>query len=483
MTLRQRMEAARAEYRRFPASPSGAGSTMGTPVVPPRPQRRPTHRRMRFAAVALAAAVLAILVWVARPDGRTSVESAGPAEGSGTKDPDPPGAIARTDDRVALDPPGPFTDGQRVRVSVPDRHILEVAGAPELVARQCAVVADDPRGPDEWCDPSPVIVPNEDRTAPDRDPTWLTVRVRRVVFTPTGDRDCEDPAVTCRIVLRAPIGDSDIAGPVLRFTGPATPAPARAALDGRDGSVLLTTRGVTPHPSWSEVAASDPELAARYPLTVVLCAFGVPQPPSDPTGALTVGLPAGDPGRHVPSPTCGSRRALGVLDVADPSRPVPLEVPTGFAATGGWIDCRTDACYLEVVATRFERGDTGEVRWAGDEVAARVIVEPRHLDRRREPPSVRVLTPGPHRPGSELRLEVSGLSAAEDATLAVCVSGRSLLDCVPVGSSSEPILDGEHLVRLPDGPLPADRSDLYYLLVGNPLEDRPLAVAPLELAP
>jgi hypothetical protein len=441
MTLKDRLLSAREDYRTLALDTADA-------VAEPRRHRR---GRRALAAAAVVAAVAGGLGWWSMSDDNTEVE-AGPAPASTAltrNDPEPPGAVAAHADEIVLTPPGPYADGQVITVSVPEDFAADLLNGSPQGARQCAVLADGPEGPGEWCDPVERSV-SATATA-----SSVDVRVSRVVFTPTGHRDCGEPSVTCRIVLAA-VGGSDVASSVLRFDEIADPAPATIELTATDtpGVVTLRAAGLSPHPSWLELRATDPERAAGFgPFGVSVCAFAEPEEPRDPWGANPWGPTAWSAasGASVQPPNCDQFGEIATPDPDDPSASRPATVPTRFLGYGGWSDCRTDHCFVQVRQTVVHGFEPGGGLLGSDEVVAMAMVRPDLVDPEVTLPTLRILTPGPHAPGQDLTVEVTGLSDGRSSSIGVCQI-ESPWGCGYLGgvAGPDPIGNGTRIVRLPE---------------------------------
>lgn len=433
MALKDRLETAREYYRAL---------DFDTVPVPARPERRGRGRRF-LAAAAMVGLVAGGIGWWSVSDETTDVEVGPAATAPKPNDPEPNGAVAGYAKEISLTPAGPYTDGQVVTVSVPERFAADLINDTPEGARQCAVLADGPDGPGEWCDPVDRSVLGTATSSS------VDVRVSRVVFTPTGDRDCEDPAVTCRIVLAAASG-SDVASAVLRFDETERESSASIEVSATDtpGVVTLRTSGVEPHPSWLELRATDPERAAGYePFWVSVCAFGEADGPTDPWGTNRWDEASG--GWSLPAPNCDQYHEIATIDPDDPSAPTSAAVPTWFLGYGGWNDCRTDHCFIQIRRTiAYGPAPSGGL-FGGDEVVATALVSPDVVDPDGRRPGLRIVTPGPHAAGQEMTIEVTGLPSDRSTSIGVCQTDNPW-GCGYLIASMDQIDNGTHVVRLPD---------------------------------
>lgn len=464
MALKNRLHAARRDYRAL---------ELDTNVVVAAPQRR--HRGRRVLAAAAAVALVAAGVgWWSTSDEPTELAAGSPSTTPKSDDPQPPGAVADHADEISLEPPGPYVDGQVVTVSVPEGFAADLINGTPDGARQCAVLVDGPGGPGEWCDPAERAVIGTASSSS------VDVRVDREVFTPTGDRDCEDPAVTCRIVLGTSDG-RDVASVVLRFDDTDAESSASLELAATDtpGVVMLSVDGMEPHPSWLELRASDPESAAGYgPFRVSVCAFGDPDEATDPWGENRWGTMSG--GWEVPGPNCDEYGEVATLDPDDPSESTAAMVPTWFLGYGGWNDCRVDHCFIQVRRSIVYGSEPGGGIMGGDEMVATALILSDLVDQRGQRPELRIVTPGPHAAGQELTIEVAGLAGDRTTSVGVCQADDQW-GCGYLGGRGGPeqIGNGTHVIRLPD---PLSCPDRCYLELDSQGEGMP-PLATAELRP
>jgi hypothetical protein len=289
-----------------------------------------------------------------------------------------------------------------------------------------------------------------------------------------GYRDCEDPEVTCRLVLRADGGAAgyDAASAPLRFGGeiPSRRASIEWVGEGSPGSTTLTPDGVEAHPSWIEMRSSQPERAAEIaPFWVLICAFGEPEPPEDPWGANPWGTAEAE--HWVPSNECDYFNEAATIDPENSEAPIPAAVPTWFMGSHGWVDCRTDHCFVQM-GRAWVKGAR-----VGGEVVASAVISPDLVDPAKDRPALRVVTPGPHAGGQDVTVAVTGLNPGILSNIALCRSGNEW-DCGDVGPLDR-IDNGTHLVHLPEN---FKCSPRCYLELRSPGEGFPaLATAPIDV--
>jgi hypothetical protein len=468
MALKDRLLSAREDYRSLDLD------TDGRPLTAP-PQNQGRGRRPLGAAAAAVVVGLAVagIGWWSSTDDGTDVQS-GPAPAATEKDdPEPPGAVAVHAEEISLTPPGPYVDGQVVTVSVPDGFAADLINGTPQSARQCAVLADGPGGPGEWCDPVDRAVLGTATSAS------VDVRLDRIVFTPTGDRDCEDQEVTCRIVLARTSGQ-DAASAVLRFgdTDPEPSASMELAVTDRPGSVVLSASGLAPHPSWLEYRARDPQGAAGFEaFWVSVCAFGDTDEPTDPWGGDQWGTSSS--GSQVPVPNCDEFRQVATIDPDDPSSPIPVALPTWFLGYGGWSDCRSDHCFIRVRRTIVHGTEPGGGLLGSDEVVATALVPLTAVDPDGRRPELRIVTPAPHSAGQELTVQIAGLPDDRSTSIGVCQVDDPW-GCGYLGGTAGPDLigNGTHVINLPEQF--ACPARCYLVLDSQGEAMPPLATAALE---
>lgn len=226
-----------------------------------------------------------------RDDDPASVVDAGPDPTTTSvpeaKTDDPPGAVAVVDADIVLEPAGPYADRQEVVLAAPAPHaesLLHQGG------RLGAVVADDPVGPTERCDPRRLVVEP-------RDGSSLFVTVDQQVLTPTGLRDCNEAAATLAVTRADP-----------------------------DGTFVLDPDGLVPHPSWTALQADDPTRAAGFPpFHVVVCAFDSSSVDVAPYGADLWGFSGAM--TLLPPSNCANLPVAATLEAEVANAPFSLVVP------------------------------------------------------------------------------------------------------------------------------------------------------------
>jgi hypothetical protein len=438
MTLKDRLLSAREDYRSLDLD------TDERPWTEP-PQNQGRGRRLLGAAAVVVGLAVAGVGWWSSTDDGTDVQS-GPAPAATEKDdPEPAGAVAVHAEEISLTPPGPYADGEVITVSVPSGFAADLINGTPQSARQCAVLADGPGGPGEWCNPvNPAVLGTATSTSVD-------VRLDRIVFTPTGDRDCEDPAVTCRIVLSTASG-RDVASAVLRFDDTDLESSASIELSATDtpGTVEIIASGLEPHPSWLEYRARDPQGAAGFEaFWVSVCAFGDTDEPTDPRGANQ--WDTSIRGSQVLVPNCDEFRPVATIDPDDTSSPTSVRIPTWFLGYGGWSDCRTDHCFVRVRRTIVHGSEPGGGLLGSDEAVATALVPLTAVDPDGRRPQLRIITPGPHLAGQELIVEITGLPNDRSTSIGVCQAGDPW-GCGYLGGTTGPDLigNGTHVINLPE---------------------------------
>lgn len=126
-------------------------------------------------------------------------------------------------------------------------------------------------------------------------------------------------------------------------------------------------------------------------------------------------------------------------------------MPTWFLGYGGWSDCRTDDCFIQIRRTIVHGSSPGGGLLGGDEVVATALVRPDQVDPSGLRPELRIVTPGPHTAGRELTVEVVGLRSDQATSIGVCQADNQW-GCGYLGGGSGPdqIGNGTHVIRLPE---------------------------------
>jgi len=375
------------------------------------------HRHRRTIAIALAAlGIVAGGVSLAPDDAGHDVRTrTGSTAPTGTTEPVDVGDVEPTapeDPRVTLTPAGPYSDGQRVELSMPEDYGVDLANGGGY--RQCVIL--DGRGgwPEEVCDP--VLSPPGPSLVAGR----ITAVVHRTVLTPRGERDCEDVRVECRLVVRTS-DDRVRATNRLRFTGAATAPPFRIDVETaeRPGAVVVRPTGLAPDPTWFELRRTDPARAAAFaPFQLRICAFETSSTTPGPYGEYLWGI--GDP--DLPVANCTWQVDADEIDPDRPDEPITVEVPPLVDGYRGFSDCAVDACYVQL-SRNVVGGITPDgalLGGDGDAAAALVPVDPRVPPP--VPPSLRIATPPPYRVGQDLTLEVDGVDL-DDLAIGWCDIG------------------------------------------------------------
>ena len=327
-----------------------------------------------------------------------------------TREQQPVGAVAVHDPALAVEPDGPYTDGQEVTLTRPDGYTPDwINERPRL----CAVVADGPDGPTEACDPlgSMSVDPVSS--------TEVELVLAQRVFTPTGIRDCTEPAVTCRVVQRAANG-ADRASAALEFTGDPEPPPATLVVTATDDPVtfVVDPDGLEPHPSWLELREADPGRVEDNPAVLMsMCAFGSIEPDVAPYGEFL--WPQGTVHPPLAPANCDVAFSPPTLDADDPNQPVEVTIPGRVHGHSGWSDCRVDHCFIQihqtVVVSVDQQSLTGYDLAVG---AALVPFDP--ATPLPAAPSIRIVDDGPFAAGQTIAVEIAGLPAGLTTNIGMC---------------------------------------------------------------
>jgi len=369
------------------------------------------------------------------------------------------------DPAITLTPAGPYTDGQTVGVGVPSGFGADWPNDPPAL---CMTI-DDFGG--ELCDPTAAPAKYPTLTSAPAGDT-ATMGLARRVFTPTGWRDCNDPGLTCRLVVRARDGSYRASVPLV-FTGPTTPPTTTITVDPspvtEGETVMVTAHGLAPHPSWLQRLASHPTLAADYPaFTVTVCA----------AMARTT--------------NCSFLTSNDPIATDQPDTTFTVRAGREVFGYGGWDDCAAVPCYL-VLHRNKVMGDAGGGGILGsDEVVA---VTPLRFDDRVAPrprPALAVVEVGPYRAGQQVSVRATNLpteSWAGSVSLALCHQDPTKNnDCNYLARPA--VADGGFVatVVLPagagiGGEVPCTGSPCFLALMPGGEGLGPLASQPIQLSP
>jgi hypothetical protein len=442
MSLDERMEQARSDYRALEV-PDRA-------VVAIDLDRRPIPGVARRGRWMLAAAALVIVmgatVAVATADDDPATEVAegttSTAEGNPTTT-EPPSPVVPV-------PEGPYVDAERVTVAHPPglgEEVRVVQCAEVAAVETCGLTIGDP-----------AAVPRDGAT---------TLEVRRLMLTPEGLVDCAD--VACRLVAYDEEG-GQLPSARLRFEGNGFDAPMLAMAPAAEpGTFILHPGGLTPHGSWTEnrgTLADDVR-----PFDVRLCAFGPAEPTPGPFGEDLWDQQPVAAGEA----TCRSEALDVSIDPDDPDAEITVALPTGSTGYGGWFDCRTGRCFVEINRTVVT--DPGGSGWTERATAALVPADGEWPDPVR--PTLTLLTPGPHRPGQVVTVTIAGLHDGAVTTVGIC-EVASPWSCGAAEGGRE-LGNGTHQVLLPEGALDSCGPEDCYLELDSGSEGlAPLATAPLD---
>jgi len=325
------------------------------------------------------------------------------------------------DSGVLIVPAGPHTDGQTVEVLAASSPPIDLYNSsPRLCARvdDAAEICDP-----TWIQPRPI-------SNPPAGTQGVTVELPRIHFGPTGNRDCADTNVDCRLVWRTET-NTLLTSENLAFTGPtpATNVTLQAVTGDQPGKLTLTANGVDDSLTASEVfsttqldsIAESVSFQTNFEPSNLdigwrvggLCGFGPGTPPigsdglDDPPAwwALTTLDPTSDPAevRSFFAPTCDSL-TTGIQIENETDTPVVPDVARSIYGFGGWIDCAESACWIELnLSWTYPMPDGSAL--GGDVPAARVLVDvPASWPSTR--PSIEIVEPGPYSAGQQVTIEV-----------------------------------------------------------------------------
>jgi hypothetical protein len=368
----------------------------------------------------------------------------------------PEGAIAEHDPAIVLEPAGPYADGQQITLTTPEGYREDWINDR---ARLCAIVADDPAGPTETCDPL------DSAWTESTSATGMRIALSQRVFTPTGYRDCNEPTVTCRLVVRHADGGWR-ATDALRFSDePRPPAASLTVTPGADaGTFVLDPEGFPGLPA---------DLQPPPSYLVRLCAFDASMGDIAPFGEdlWNQGF-----GPSLPYANCELMEDVAQLDATDPNAALDVTIPGRFHSYSGRSDCRRDRCFVQV--THFQVQGTG-IFGENPVVTAAMVPFDSNVELP-PPPSISIVEPGPHRAGETITVEINGLAEGRTTSLAVCHVDRPWgcgFDLVHLG-----IGNGTYEKVLPDTVAGCGPEQCYLELDGRGEGLPPLATVPLPIA-
>lgn len=325
------------------------------------------------------------------------------------------------DGRAVVVPAGPYVDGQEVTLLASSSDRIDLHNSsPRLCARV--------NGNDESCDPT-WVRPRPVSDAPDGT-QGVAIEMARTHFGPTGESDCAEPDVQCRLIWRTETGRL-LSSDILRFTGEVEPASVslEASIGDQPGVVAVRAVGLDNEMSVDDVF-STPQMQtieddvrstaqfdpSRLQLTWHvggLCGFGPGDPPlgsedlESPSSwwAPATLDPAADPSMV--------RSFFGAsCDFLDADRPhelgaggtLDLATSRNIYGFGGWIDCALAPCWVELVASWSYPMPDGSTL-GSDLVVDRVLLDvPETWPTQR--PTITVVEPGPYCPGQQVTVEV-----------------------------------------------------------------------------
>lgn len=404
-------------------------STRTLPSHAPRPRggTEPPRRRLvpLMTAAGVAVAVLAIAVVVVRSNepSRLDVTNSGPAplstpptqiadDDAGASAPGTPptesSPVVEADDALVLEPEGPYRDGQAVALRRPEGYVQDWANE---LPRFCAVVADGGGDLIETCDPLGLTSANPVSA------TQVDLVLSQRIFTPSGYRDCAEPAVTCRLVQRRANGAERATAPI-QFQGSANADRTRLAVAATDDphQFVIEPDSLEAHPSWLALREQHPERVIGYPaFSVQVCAFGSSTPDVAPYGKyLWLTWES-----EVPWENCNTNWQAASIDPDDPDAPVTMSIEGRLHGYRGWSDCRVDVCFV-VIRTSIVDAVSSEAVTGYDIGVAAALVPFDPTVGISDPPSIQVLATGPFDEGQSITVEIRGLPDGTDTNVGVC---------------------------------------------------------------
>ena len=362
------------------------------------------------------------------------------------------------DGQAVIVPDGPYEEGQSVFLLARRDVSIDLFNA---TPRLCARVDDGP----ESCDPTRI------RPEPIRNPPpetqGVAIDLPRRHFGVTGDRDCADQAVSCRLVWRAE-GGQLLATRSLTFTGDLVDPPIRLVTSLGDepnvlvvepvgingeiapGDVFTERQLATIEADVGHATAFDIEaLELSYQFGSV-CSFAEGEHPAGseaiadvpqwwgPLGVVAVvgetDLPTGF------APNCDWRAVEDAPVSLIGDDPVELRIEREIYGYGGWVDCAIDACYIEVTLRWLHPlGDRDDGRVGSDRVEARALLDvPDGWQSVR--PSISILEPGPYAPGQVVTVEARD-ARVDGFVISFCPGGDR-----PCGFREGTFADGVHRI-------------------------------------
>jgi len=452
MSLDERLERAREDYRAL------AVDEQNELVVgldgPPSARSGGRARWLVAAAVVALAGVVGGAVLIGAEDDDGITETADPSTTT-----EVPTTTEVSASEVAVEPAGPYEDGQRVTVR------FTPALVPDVSVGLCAAVED---APGESCGGT---IGNLD-ALPAVDGRSVTVTLRRRVATPDGEIDCGDEAVSCSLVATDEEGTSRRSAGLDFVDDPSSGDGVRSLSvepAGAPGTFTLRPEGLEAHPSWLDRRAVDPSLAETMSAFVVRqCSYGASARTEGPFGEDLWDQELSGPEAE----TCAAGPADVVIDADDPDRPLTVALPTLLHGYGGWADCRVDRCFLAVSRTIVTSPNGGS-----EERVVTTTLPPAGPWADAVRPTLTVDTPGPHGPGQTVSVTIAGLPEGVDTIIGTCHVANPWgcgYDLTPVGN-------GTHQVALHASQLTGCGPEECYLELDAGSEGlAPLATAALD---
>ncbi len=339
-------------------------------VVHRRARRRVRVRRAAGTVLASIAVVLAGIGAVALRDDQHEVRTrmAEEPEEQGMQLPPPPEPLPEAEYEPfmrVVQPEGPITDGQVIRVEVPytDHHAMSVEVCVTQGAGDYCDLLGDPRGGSTW----------EESEGGARSQTSLIVN--RVIETAAGTFDCGDPSTPCHLRVERDYANLPaLRSDDLRFVGEPFLRPSLSVTPGK------------PYAERQQVAVQ----VERAPIDEsVLAAREQGLEPEWATLALRLCVVHAAPGLNDCTP-------LGSITPDDEGAGEgTVTMPRELFSYDGWQDCAEVRCAVVVSRTMdYLPTPGGSVSWPQDLALELVVADPGVPASPR--PELRIVEPGPY---------------------------------------------------------------------------------------